>query len=657
MLLFAAGAALFREWSDPAALMAAGAATAGLAAVIAAHAAGSVIQGGLGAVLAVGWAALLLPLSGNPYPSIGLVTSATVDIRRLGWTAVLAGGALLFVFLLKMRHSLRPASALLRLNLLVWVWCVGGGLVLGGTMRLASDTMPLSLDGSHWAAAIVLGGLGLAGLLVRPVIRPKGFLFAYWAAYAGLVAAFIHSVLSLQLIALARGRVPLFEILSPVVLFGLASAFGLVVPTTLNLCWNQSPRCVPGLWAAFQVAAAMGLSAGRYLSPWWQIDFGGGICVLPLVVGWMQSETFYGVAVLTEEERAGGYPGISESSELSFADLLSLRTRGLVNLLLLHPLRQTVSSACDLFHGFKQTVGVAWAREVGGRHIVLHETPETEGWLCRALAAPITIPVWGVTRLFRLCRRGYRLGRRAAEIVFSVLLPRAFVKKADPDVPARWNEREYRLAVETRTNLQYQLTGELWTSGRECFCLINVQSDRWRVAKRFFVSRQYVQDHAALGRNHEEIQNMLLRAGFRTVVVNLQAGRFTSQPVDLEHKSHKSLEASRHRWCEFRTSASSLGMGGAYICDVAYPRDPCRGATTVEACSGCNVPELWERCSNLVISGTAGTHQDDRFWRSGHFSCSEQGGGILNPRQCLCKPCFVPSVVKQIIWADPGRTA
>jgi len=647
-----AGGSLDTPW-----LTAAAAGAVALAAVITAHAAGLARLRLLAAAVAACWAGLLLLRSLGAY----LVTQPAVDaaarITHLGWPLAALAGALLLALFFWMPSSVGRWVRLPEINLLVCIWSVGAGLVFAGAAAIGGAARG-SVD-IYSAAVFLLIGMAVANLLLRPRVSAQALYLVSWVALIGLIGVFIYTVLS-AVFAVAVRRFFLVDVVAASLLFGIALALGSLIPAALNLTWEYRPEHLPWLWGAFQVALLLGLGIGRNLSPIWSMNLGAGTCVLVWIVGWQKSDTWIelwrAAPGLEERERITDSFDLLRADNIPLLVRLSLRARRSANYLVLRPLRLAPPFALRCMEAIKRELFDALSGGDAGKRLLPPETPEARDWLNRVGAAPAALVVWTIQQPLRLLRRGWEPAHRLALFILSRISPLVESDKAKRKPSTRWDGRSFRLAVETQRSRGYELTGELWIGPRECSCVISIALDEERqVIKKVFLSRRYVEDRAALGRDPQELQAVLLRAGFRIAVADLKAGRFASRTIDLENEARKLLGAAQDRWCEFRSSSPSLSMGGAYICSLAYPRDPSRGAATVEACRTCNVPELWERCSNLVILGTVGAQRENRLWRAGYFTCPQQEG-CVDPQRCLGQQCFTPSIVTRVTWADLGRT-
>lgn len=643
------------EWLDYRPYLPAfGAAAMAAAAGVAAHAAHRRPLLLLSVALAVGWLLFLL----FSVPAASPAANAFGEIRQSQLPAWLAAG-MVGVLILALFAGRWPTAApwppLPLINFLAWFWCIGAALVF---MGVGQTVAPRAISGAFLSVVAILAGLAVPGFLIARQISARRLFFIFWAAFAGLLVVSAFALLPAPLIAVIAD-LPLAGLYFAALLFALALLLGGLIPAVFNLTGERLPGQVTWLWAAFLLAPLIAMPLSGQLSPQLKLNIGGGICVFVWLVCWRQSHTWGELwpGAAQRQQRPGTMPTAFPPAEPEVASRDA--AAGLVKSterLALGPLRALLRIARAGLRAVEHQLSGIWSKGSAGRRLALDQSSSALFRTARILILPVSLAAGAIERLIVLVSSLCRPAQRALTFVSSKLAVFSSPSRAAQQAPTRWAEQDFRLALELQPGHRYQFSGELWISGRECACIVYIQLERARAYKKVFVSRGYVDEQLASGREAAELQAILLRAGFRFAAAEAKARRFTSKTLNLEREAGELLLTAQDRWCDFRSATPSLGLGGAYLCSLSYPRDPCRGATTLQACRNCNVPELWERCAKLVISGTAGAERGGRLLRFGYFTCPEREGALI-PQECLGRQCFSPTVVAKITWADLGRTA
>jgi hypothetical protein len=221
-----------------------------------------------------------------------------------------------------------------------------------------------------------------------------------------------------------------------------------------------------------------------------------------------------------------------------------------------------------------------------------------------------------------------------------------------PDAPEPWDERFFRAETIGPRGRRFELVGHLWRSRRRCGCIVTVPILSGRVEKAVEVRSHHRALRELFETDPEQVKKILLRAAFRMAVRDLNAGLVASRTVECESPREDLLEPHQDRYCELREELPGIG----YRCRQPLPQDATRGGTTLSACARCNLPEVWERCSNLKLEGTTGFQDDEeRLHRRAHLMCrlTEK---IVPAEECLSKDCFSPSVITRVIALDHIHT-
>jgi len=240
--------------------------------------------------------------------------------------------------------------------------------------------------------------------------------------------------------------------------------------------------------------------------------------------------------------------------------------------------------------------------------------------------------------------------RRCLRRVIGGLLSLRAREWLGPDNAESWDDRRFRAALVGPDGRHFELLGHLWASRRRRGCVVTVLSPSGQVDKGVEVAVASREVRNLLDQDPEQLKKILLRAAYRTAVMDIRAGALASRVIKCDAPREDLVEPHQDRYCELREELPGIG----FRCRQPLPQDGSRGGTTLAACSGCNFPEIWERCRSLKLEGTVGT-VDEVLHRQAHMLCS-MTGSIADVGECLGRECFSPSLVTRIIAVDQRRT-
>jgi len=215
-----------------------------------------------------------------------------------------------------------------------------------------------------------------------------------------------------------------------------------------------------------------------------------------------------------------------------------------------------------------------------------------------------------------------------------------------------WDDRVFRAELMGPYGAHFELVGHLWASRRRRGCVVIVITPSRPVDKGIEVSATQRDVRSLLQNNPDQLKKILLRAAYRAAVVDVRAGVMASGVTTCDSPREDLIELHQDRYCELREEQPSIG----FRCRHSLAQDQTHGGTSLPACSGCNFPEVWERCSNLKLEGTIGTVDEDGVLRRrAHMLCTVTQG-IVDPGECLGRECFSPCVITRVIALDHDRT-
>ncbi len=242
--------------------------------------------------------------------------------------------------------------------------------------------------------------------------------------------------------------------------------------------------------------------------------------------------------------------------------------------------------------------------------------------------------------------------RRWLRVTFGFLLGTAVREWLAADIARPWDDRVFRAEIIGPRGRRFELLGYLWESPKRCGCVVTVPTLPGNVEKAVEVYSRHPEARPLLDSEPERLQKVLLRAGFRTAIADLNSGSMGNRTVACASPRIDLLEPHQDRQCDVRQELPD----GGYRCRQPMPQDGTRGATNPSACESCGFPEIWQRCSSLKLEGTVGFFDHEgTLHRRAHSVC-RLTGSPADVENCLRLECFSPSTITRIIATQPGRT-
>ena len=276
--------------------------------------------------------------------------------------------------------------------------------------------------------------------------------------------------------------------------------------------------------------------------------------------------------------------------------------------------------------------------------IVVDPTPDV-------VPGPTTTPE-AIQKAVLRRRRQDSIWRRWLRLILGNLLGAGLSKWLAADAAVPWDDRVFRMEVIGPRGRRFELLGNLWASNRRCGCVVTVPTLAANVEKAIEVGVTHKEIRALLNNDPAQLKKMLLRAAFDMAVLDLNKGIAGSRTVICQSAREDLLEPHQDRTCDLRQELP----GGSYRCRRPLQQDAARGSTTLSACSECNFPEIWERCSNLDLQGTIGViGEEGRLHRRAHVLC-RLTRKTPDTDECQRLECFSPSLVTRVVAVDARRT-